>query len=215
MRLKLTRPSPAMVVACLALFAALGTGAYAAKIKLKPGSVKTKTIKGGAVTQSKIADGAVTTSKLGSSAVTGGKIADFAVNSTKIGPGSVSNGKIEAGAVSNGKIEDAAISASKIGPAAVTKAKFAASGTATNTTTYNLTGPAGCTLDNTFAAPGVLPGDVIAYSFSTTVPAGVLSAAPAEGTAGNNTISVEICENAGVLAAVTPGSLILHWIAIR
>ena len=56
---------------------------------------------------------------------------------------------------------------------------------------------------------------MIAYSFSTTVPNGVLSAAPAEGTAGTNTISVEICENAGVLAAVTPGSLTFNWVAIR
>ena len=38
---KATRPSPAMVVACLALFVALGSGAYAA-VKLKPNSVKAK-----------------------------------------------------------------------------------------------------------------------------------------------------------------------------
>lgn len=200
------KPSPAMIVACLALFVALGSGTYAAvKIKLKPNTVKAKNIRANAVTGPKIANDAVTANKIANAAVTSPKIADLAVNNAKLGLDSVATGKIA----------DAAVTTAKIAPQSITKAKFGSSGTATNTTTYNLTGPAGCTLDNTFAAPGVQPGDVIAYSFSTTVPAGVLSAAPAEGTAGNNTISVEICENAGVLAAVTPGSLILNWVAIK
>lgn len=218
------RPSPAMVVACLALFVALGSGAYAA-VKLKPNSVKAKNIKRGAVTGPKIGSGAVSTGKLAAGAVTAAKLAnaavtspkleDLSVNNAKIGLNAVQTGKIADDSITTAKIANNAVSAAKIAPQAITKGKFVASGTATNTTTYNLTGPAGCTLDNTFAAPGVQPGDVIAYSFSTTVPAGVLSAAPAEGTAGNNQISVEICENAGVLAAITPGSLTLHWIAIR
>jgi hypothetical protein len=48
------RPSPAMIVACLALFIAMGGAGYAA-VKLKANSVKTKTIKNGAVTTSKFA----------------------------------------------------------------------------------------------------------------------------------------------------------------
>ena len=59
------RPSPAMIVACLALFVALGGFGYAAT-KLKPNSVKTKNLKDGAVTEPKLADGAVTRSKLAS-----------------------------------------------------------------------------------------------------------------------------------------------------
>jgi hypothetical protein len=203
-----------MVVACLALFVALGSGAYAA-VKLKPNSVKAKNIKAGAVTGPKIGSNAVSTGKIANDAVTAAKIANAAVTSPKLADLSVNNAKIGLDAVQTGKIANNAVTAAKIAPQAITKGKFVASGTATNTTTYNLTGPGDCALENTFAAPGVQPGDVIAYSFSTTVPAGELSAAPAEGTAGNNTISVEICENAGVLAAVTPGSLTLHWIAIR
>ena len=56
---RVRRPSAAMIVACLALFVALGGASYAA-VKLKPGSVKTKTIKNGAVKEAKIANGAVT-----------------------------------------------------------------------------------------------------------------------------------------------------------
>ena len=63
MRTKHFRPSPAMVVACLALFVALGSGAYAA-VKLKPNSVKAKNIKTGAVTGPKIKSSAVSTGKI-------------------------------------------------------------------------------------------------------------------------------------------------------
>jgi hypothetical protein len=62
------RPSPAMLVACLALFIALGSGAYAVKLKLKPNSVKTKNIRTGAVTERKIAAGAVSTAKFAATA---------------------------------------------------------------------------------------------------------------------------------------------------
>jgi hypothetical protein len=58
-KLRKFRPSPAMIVAVLALFVALGGSAYA----LKKNSVKTKNIKNNAVKTKKIADGAVTTPK--------------------------------------------------------------------------------------------------------------------------------------------------------
>jgi len=57
--------SPAMAVACLALFVSLGGGAYAA-LHLKKNSVTTSSIKNGAVTSSKIANHAITGRKLAS-----------------------------------------------------------------------------------------------------------------------------------------------------
>jgi hypothetical protein len=63
-----TRPSPAMVVALIALFAALGGSAYAAK------KIGTKEIKANAITTGKIKKNAVTTSKIKKEAVTGAKI---------------------------------------------------------------------------------------------------------------------------------------------
>ena len=62
------RPTPALVVAFVALFAAMGGVGYSA-VKAKPNSVKTKNIKAGAVTTNKLADGAVTTPKLARDAV--------------------------------------------------------------------------------------------------------------------------------------------------
>jgi hypothetical protein len=57
------RPSPALMVAFLALFVAMGGVGYAA-LKLRPNSVKTRNIKDQAVTAPKLADGAITSAKL-------------------------------------------------------------------------------------------------------------------------------------------------------
>ena len=90
------RPSPALIVAFVALFAAMGGVGYAAA-KLKPASVKTKTIHNGAVTTDKLADGAVTTPKLAPDAV-----APYAMNAAKLGgaaPGECQTGWLKASAV--------------------------------------------------------------------------------------------------------------------
>ena len=57
----------------------MGGVGYAAA-KLKPASVKTKTIQNGAVTAGKLADGAVTTPKFAADAV-----APYAMNAAKLG----------------------------------------------------------------------------------------------------------------------------------
>jgi hypothetical protein len=64
--MKFRRPSPAMIIACVALFAALTGGAYAAKklTKLPKNIVSAKSIKNGAVTTPKIKNAAVTQAKL-------------------------------------------------------------------------------------------------------------------------------------------------------
>lgn len=63
------RPSPAMLVALVALFVALGGTSYAA-IKLPGNSVGSKQLKNGAVTNKKIGKGAVTASKINTSGLT-------------------------------------------------------------------------------------------------------------------------------------------------
>jgi hypothetical protein len=93
------RPTPALIVAFVALFAAMGGVGYAAA-KLKPASVKTKTIHDGAVTTGKIADGAVTTPKLAPDAVA--PYAVNAMNAAKLGgaaPGECQTGWLKASAV--------------------------------------------------------------------------------------------------------------------
>jgi len=81
-----SRLSPATVIACVALIAALvGTAVAANKIgskQLKSGAVTTKKLKNKAVTSAKLADGAVTS----------GKLADGAVTTTKLAPQERSEG---------------------------------------------------------------------------------------------------------------------------
>ncbi len=82
------RVSSAHLIALLALFVALGSGAYAAnKVgtkQIKNKAVSTQKLKGAAVTTGKIADGAVTESKLHNNAVTTGKIANGVVTAKKL-----------------------------------------------------------------------------------------------------------------------------------
>ncbi|MGA8927433.1 MAG: hypothetical protein WB462_14575 [Solirubrobacterales bacterium] len=87
------RPTPALVVAFVALFAAMGGFGYAA-VKIKQSSVKTKNIKNAAVTTNKIADGAVTTPKLAPDAI--------APNAARLGgvaPGGCQTGWLKASLV--------------------------------------------------------------------------------------------------------------------
>jgi hypothetical protein len=93
------RPSPALVVAFIALFAAMGGLGYAAT-KLKPNSVKTKTIRNGAVTSGKLADGSVTTAKLSPDAVAPNAV--NAMDAAKLGgaaPGQCQLGWLKASTV--------------------------------------------------------------------------------------------------------------------
>jgi hypothetical protein len=93
------RPTPALVVAFVALFAAMGGFGYAAT-KLKPSSVKTKNIRPGAVTTDKLADGAVTTPKLAPDAVAPNAM--YAANAARLGgaaPGECQTGWLKASMV--------------------------------------------------------------------------------------------------------------------
>jgi hypothetical protein len=96
------RPSPALIVAFVALFAAMGGIGYATD-KLKPNSVKAKNIKSAAVTTDKIADGAVTTPKLAANAVAPyATNAVNAMNAAKLGgaaPGECQTGWLTASMV--------------------------------------------------------------------------------------------------------------------
>ena len=62
-------PSPALVLACLALGIALGGTGYAAVLNVPDGSVTTAKIKNGAVTTPKLKNDAVTIDKLAANAV--------------------------------------------------------------------------------------------------------------------------------------------------
>ncbi|MFL5901321.1 MAG: hypothetical protein ACJ75S_09005 [Solirubrobacterales bacterium] len=116
--------NPATIIACIALFAALGGAAVAAKTASK---VKTKNLANGAVTTAKLRNGAVTTGKLRNGAVTGQKIAPATIGSSQLANGSVRSGQLGGQVVTEPKIKNGAVSESKLGAGSVSSGKLTSS----------------------------------------------------------------------------------------
>lgn len=83
----------ANVLACLALFVALGGTGYAAT-QLPKGSVGAKQLKNGAVTRAKLKPGSVTASKIGAGAVGASQIGAGAVGTAALANGAVTGAKL-------------------------------------------------------------------------------------------------------------------------
>ena len=116
-------PSPAMVVAMVALFIALGGAGYAA-VSIPRNSVGTSQLRNFAVTPVKIQNNAIKTNKLRNNAVTTTKLANGVVSTPKLADGAVSTPKLADGAVSTPKLGDGAVTTSKLGDGAVTTPKL-------------------------------------------------------------------------------------------
>ena len=115
---RLRAPSPALVIAVIALFVALGGTTYAAT-SLPKNSVGSKQLKKNAVTSKKIKNGSVTSGKIAGGAVTGSKIGAGAVGGSNIASGAVGTGNIAANAVTTGQIADNAVTSGQIAAGAV------------------------------------------------------------------------------------------------
>jgi hypothetical protein len=92
-------PSPAMVVACIALLVALGGTSGAAVSNVPNNSVGTNKIKSGAVTTPKLKNNAVTAPKIAANAVVAAKIAGNAVGGAKIAANAVTGAKVADGSL--------------------------------------------------------------------------------------------------------------------
>ena len=114
----------ANVVACLALFVALGGASYAAT-QLPNNSVGPKQLKKNAVTAPKIKKEAVTAAKIKGGAIDATKVADGAISGAKIADGAVTGAKIADGAVTGAKIADGAVNGSKVADGSLTAAELA------------------------------------------------------------------------------------------
>ena len=113
-------PSPALVVACLALLLALGGIGGAAVTQAPPkNSVGTAQLKSNAVTTPKIKNNAVAAAKIASNAVVAAKIASSAVSSAKIAAGAVTADKVATDAVTTEKVQDGSITAADLAPGVV------------------------------------------------------------------------------------------------
>lgn len=83
MRISLRRPSPALVISCVALTVALGGTSYATVLQVPKNSVGTAQLKSSAVTTKKLASSAVTTAKVLNGSLVA---ADFKSGSLPAGP---------------------------------------------------------------------------------------------------------------------------------
>lgn len=115
------KPSPALIIAFVALFASVSGASYATSQlpnapQLAKKSVGTKQIKKQAVTSQKIAKQAVGKGKIKPKAVKSGKIADEAVSAKKLADSAVTSSKIADGAVTGSKIEAGSINAAALAP---------------------------------------------------------------------------------------------------
>ncbi|HET6656357.1 MAG TPA: hypothetical protein VFG61_00540 [Gaiellaceae bacterium] len=88
---KLRLPSPALVIACLALAVSLGESAYAVT-SLPRASVGTKQLKSDAVVASKVANGAIGASQLHGNAVSSSKVADGSLHASDFAAGELPAG---------------------------------------------------------------------------------------------------------------------------
>ena len=92
MHRRIRRPSPALVVAGLALLFSLGGTSIAAVNALAPNSVGPAQLKANAVTNPKIANSAVNNAKLAKNAVTSSKVADKSLTANDFADGQIPAG---------------------------------------------------------------------------------------------------------------------------
>lgn len=139
------RPSPAMVIACIALFATTAGTALAAALptnsvrsaQIVNGAVKTVDLGKDAVKSGKIADGTIGAADLGTDsvgtdeiakdAVTADEIAKDAVDSDEIAKDAVKTDEIADNAVGSAKVANESLSSADLGPNSVGSSELQAS----------------------------------------------------------------------------------------
>jgi hypothetical protein len=114
-RLRLQRPSPAMVVALVALFIALGGSSYAA-VTLSKNSVGAAQIKRNAVKAAEVARNAVGASEIRANAVAGGDVADGTLGSFDIGSNAVGLEEAADGSVGSAEVVDGSLGEGDLAP---------------------------------------------------------------------------------------------------
>jgi hypothetical protein len=121
------RPSPAIVISCLALFLALTGSAFAVGVgkntvrsaQIVNGTVRTIDLRDNAVSSPKIADATVTAADLGTDSVGSDEIAKDAVNSDEIAKDAVKADEIAANAVASSEVADQSLTQDDLGPNSV------------------------------------------------------------------------------------------------
>lgn len=126
------RPSPALVISCLALFLALTGSALAAG--LAKNSVRSPQIVDGSVRSLDIRDNSVSAEKIAPDAVGSEEIAENAVESPEVAPESLTNQDLGPASVTSSEVADQSLTANDLGPSSVGSSELGAVTVRTNST---------------------------------------------------------------------------------
>jgi hypothetical protein len=111
------RPSPALVIACIALFAALTGSAIAAGVGKN--TVRSPQIVDGTIRTVDIRDNAVAAGKIAPDAVDTTEIAENGVDSSDVAPDTLTAGDLGAASVTSSEVADQSLTANDLGPDSV------------------------------------------------------------------------------------------------
>lgn len=121
------RPSPALVISCVALFMALAGSAYAVGIgkntvrspQIVDGTVRTVDLHDAAVGPTKLAPDSVGTTALAPDSVTTKEIAENGVESSDVAPDTLTAGDLGAASVTSSEVADQSLTETDLGPNSV------------------------------------------------------------------------------------------------
>jgi hypothetical protein len=134
------RPSPAMIIACLALLLGLTGSAVAAGVaknsvrsaQIVDGTVRTLDLRDSAVNSAKVADDSLTATDLAPDSVGISEIAENAVASPEVAPDSLTAGDLAANSVASSEIADQSVTANDLAPDSVGSSEIAADSVGTS-----------------------------------------------------------------------------------
>lgn len=116
------RPSPAMIVSCVALFLALTGSALAVgkdtvrSAQIVDATIRTVDLRDEAVKSAKVADGTLTADDLGTDSVGTDEIAENAVASPEVAPDSLTAADLGPASVASSEVADQSLNATDLGP---------------------------------------------------------------------------------------------------
>lgn len=117
------RPSPTLVISCLALFLALTGSAFA--VGIAKNSVRSAQIVNGTVRTVDLRDNAVNAQKIAPDAVGSEEIAENAVGTPEVAPDSLTNQDLGDASVTSAEVADQSLTASDLGPNSVASGELA------------------------------------------------------------------------------------------
>ena len=149
------RPSPALAIACLALFMALTGSAFA--VGIAKNSVRSAQIVDGTVRSIDLRDNAVNSPKIAPNAVGSEEIAENAVESPEVVQDSLTASDLGAASVASSEVADQSLTANDLGPSSVNASELGTVSLRTNSAKV-AKGASGTVTVNCAAGEQVLSG---------------------------------------------------------